>query len=177
MGCVRGRRKDGRRKRLDGRSGVGQRATRWICATDSYTNAERTGDIRRRRMRFPYKRFANGILRPIIRINLEYGGIILPHEALLDSGADMCIFHASIGRILGLNIENGKSARVAGVTGTIETFYIHKVILRLGAQGFETDVGFLPRMSDDGIGILGQIGFFDQFAVKFDYRNQEVELL
>ncbi len=128
-------------------------------------------------MKFSYKRFPNGIIRPIIRINLEHGGMILPHEALIDSGADMCIFHASIGRILGLNVENGKPARVAGVTGTIETYYIHRITLRLGAQGFETDVGFLPRMSDDGIGILGQIGFFDQFAVTFDYRNQEVELL
>lgn len=42
-------------------------------------------------MKFPYKRVAPGLIRPIIPIELSYQGISIPYEVLIDSGADFCV--------------------------------------------------------------------------------------
>ena len=58
-------------------------------------------------MKFKYKDYGYGILRPVISIEVKYKEISVPYEVLVDSGADICIFHASIGEVLGLDVEKG----------------------------------------------------------------------
>lgn len=48
--------------------------------------------------------------------------------------------------------------------------------ITVGGWSYATQVGFLPNMANAGYRIVGQRGFFDIFAVKFDYLKQEIEL-
>lgn len=58
-------------------------------------------------MKFKYKNYGYGVIRPVIPIEIIYNKISVPHEVLIDSGADLCIFDAQIGEILGLDIASG----------------------------------------------------------------------
>src|SRR5262249_42505987 len=66
-----------------------------------------------------YMRLPNGIKRPIIRIAVEHKGRLVPYFGLIDSGADINLFHnlfhAEIAELLGLNLEGGERRTVAGV--------------------------------------------------------------
>lgn len=130
-------------------------------------------------MKFPYKKFLRGAfpatVRPIIPLKLSYKGTTLAHEALVDSGSDLCLFDAEFGELLGIDIESGEKTEVGGVTGAAAPYYWHDVTLNVGGHYFQTRVGFMRAIASD-YGILGQDGFFNFFVVKFDYRKEVVEL-
>lgn len=127
-------------------------------------------------MKFRYKKISPTIFRPIIRITLKNGKTSIPLEVLIDSGADICIFSSQIGELLGIDVKKGKAKKVTGVTGESETYYLHPVKLDVGGWEHPALVGFLETRSSDSYGIVGQIGFFDHFSVKFDYKKLEIEL-
>lgn len=127
-------------------------------------------------MKFRYKKFAPGVLRPIIPVAVEHEGRVLFYEVLVDSGADLCIFDAEIGEALGIDVERGARQDVAGLTGVSEPYFMHEVTLRVGGHPHRTKVGFMSSMGRYGHGIVGQLGFFDRYIVKFDYAKEEVEL-
>ncbi len=128
-------------------------------------------------MKFRYKKYGPNILRPVIPIEIVYQNIQVPYEVLIDSGADSNIFDAQIAEILGLNLLSGKVAEVAGITGKEEKYYIHYLDLKIGGHLYKNvEVGFLKQMSRFGYGVVGQNGFFNLFAVKFDLIKEEVEL-
>ncbi len=127
-------------------------------------------------MKFRYKKLGRGILRPIIPITLHYQIHTVRYEALVDSGADFCIFHAEIGSLLGLNIQKGKASRVGGITGVSQPYFIHPVTLEIGGNKYPIEAGFSKYIADLGHGVLGQNGFFELFVVKFDLLKEEVEL-
>jgi hypothetical protein len=68
-------------------------------------------------MKFKYKKYGLGILRPVIPIEIIYKDRAVPYEVLVDSGADFCIFDAEIGEILSIDIISGEKQEVAGITG------------------------------------------------------------
>ena len=78
--------------------------------------------------------------------------------------------------MLGIDLERGEKNKVGGITGTIEPFYIHSVVLDVGGIIFPARVGFLKHIARLGYGVVGQKGFFDHFVVKFHRLKQEVEL-
>ncbi len=127
-------------------------------------------------MRFPYKRVAPGIIRPIIPIELSYRDISIPYEVLIDSGADFCIFDAEIAELLNLPITKGERRQFAGVTGDRAFMYMHPVEMKIGNWSYKIEVGFSSDMGPYAHGIVGQVGFFDKFVVKFDYLKEEVEI-
>jgi len=121
--------------------------------------------------------FGNSILKPIIPIKVLVTAKEVEYAALIDSGADFCIFDAEIGEYLGLNIKEGVKISFGGIQerGGAEAF-LHEVNLNIGGWNYETNVGFSYDVAKHGFGILGQKGFFDIFTVKFDYQKEEVEL-
>jgi aspartyl protease len=127
-------------------------------------------------MKFRYKKYGPDVLRPVIPIEITYEERSIKYEALVDSGADFCIFDAQIAAILGIQVENGQSREVAGITGTKEKYYVHSITLKIGGWPYKTDVGFLPNIARLGYGVVGQRGFFDKFVVKFDLQKEEIEL-
>ncbi|TSC90098.1 MAG: Uncharacterized protein G01um10145_202 [Microgenomates group bacterium Gr01-1014_5] len=126
-------------------------------------------------MKFKYKKFGK-ILRPVIPIEVATRESCVRYSVLVDSGADLCIFHSDIGTALGLNVESGIPREVSGITGSPEKYYLHKVSISIGGWDHEVEVGFFPRMPDYSYGVVGQYGFFDKFVVKFDLLKEEIEL-
>jgi len=126
-------------------------------------------------MKFSYKKIGNAF-RPIIPIEIEHDGKSISHSVLVDSGADVCIFDAEIGELLGLDIESGEKDNVAGITGVAEPYYFHEVVIKVGGWPYKIKAGFLRNFGKYGHGIVGQKGFFDIFVVKFDLLKGEVEL-
>lgn len=129
---------------------------------------------------FPQKSeiFGNAILKPIIPIRISYGNNSLKYSALIDSGADFCIFHSQIGEYFGLDIKSGPKDSFSGITPgiTMAEVYFHEITLNVGGWDYKTIVGFSEGIADFGYGLLGQKGFFDIFVVKFDLIKEEVEL-
>lgn len=127
-------------------------------------------------MKFRYKKITEGILRPIIPIEIIYKNQRIRYEVLVDSGADGNIFDAEIGKILNIDIERGEKKTVGGITGVTEEYYIHPVIINVGGWEYKTQAGFLPNIAHLGYGVVGQRGFFDIFIVKFDLIKAIIEL-
>ncbi len=127
-------------------------------------------------MKFRYKKYSAQVLRPVIPIEIIHQGRVVTYEVLVDSGADVCIFDAQIGEILGIDIAKGDRQEVGGITGIVEPYYIHPVTINVGGWSYEIKAGFLPGIARLGYGVVGQRGFFDVFVVKFDLVKEEIEL-
>ncbi len=132
-------------------------------------------------MKFKYKKFITSrgiILRPVIPVKLKSASENFDYEVLVDSGADICIFHSEIGELLNLNVLKGKPYEVFGVGGKASIYYLHKIMIEIGGRSHEIEAGFMPSVSGYTMrhGIVGQKGFFDKFVVKFDLVKEEVEL-
>lgn len=123
------------------------------------------------------KLFGFSLLKPIIPITILSNEKQVSYLALIDSGADFCIFDAAIGIYLGIDIKKGEQINFGGIqeTGQAEA-YLHKITLNIGGFSYETIVGFSDCIAKRGFTILGQKGFFDKFSVKFDYSKSEIEL-
>lgn len=141
-------------------------------------------------MKFPFERYPahpipthpnrNSVLRPTIPVYLinKETGADIGYLALIDSGADYCIFHASIGETIGLNIQNGGKMEYVGVSGVKQAAYFHNVILSIGGWKFNTYIGFSYDFDkiEMPYGVLGQDGFFDKFKIVLDINKPEIEL-
>ena len=128
-------------------------------------------------MKFSYQKYGLA-LRPVIEIKLKLGSKSFLYEALIDSGADVCLFHSEVGKAIGLDIEKGELRRLIGVGGKSALYYVHEVEIEVGGWAYRIEAGFMPDISGKIIqhGLLGQKGFFENFVVKFDYKKEEIEL-
>lgn len=130
-------------------------------------------------MKFKYKKFANGILRPIIPIDFFHADNSeekTTFEVLVDSGADQSILPADIAEIIGINVESGQPGRFMGITGTEKELFMHEITMAVGGRQIQTRVSFTYALPPQAMGVVGQHGFFDFFVVKFDLRKALIEL-
>ena len=128
-------------------------------------------------MKLDYKRYGK-TLRPVIPVTIQHGEAKIGYEVLVDSGADLCIFHEEIGTALGIDVRKGEKCEVFGVGGKASFYYLHTVTLVVGEWPHKVEVGFMPDVAGRVMpyGIVGQKGFFGRFVVKFDLLKEEVEL-
>lgn len=125
-------------------------------------------------MRYKYHQLRNKLdpndvlLVPVIPVALGYRGKGIIVSALIDSGADMCLFHSSIARTLGIDLQSGKEIEIKTLAVEPVPCYVHTVHLGIkGEPGIDIQIGFLERdLIADG-GLLGQEGFFDHFDIRF----------
>jgi len=131
----------------------------------------------------PSEAFPTGEVRdyPLIPVGLSYSGQTTAFEflAIIDSGADHCVFPALFGRQVGIPIETGRKASTVGVTGVGLTYY-HQVdvLVYLQEQSYQFTcyAGFMPDLDPAGVGLLGRDGFFNLFAkVAFNTSQRVVE--
>jgi aspartyl protease len=131
-------------------------------------------------MKFAYKQFASGIERPIIPIIVRNPATeqSVRYLALVDSGADQCVFAGEIGELIGLDVTAGTEHTVSGVVaGQTRPYYLHDVEIEVGGRCRPATVGFMPDLAPNGHGLLGQTGFFDLFSfVKFERPKGTIEL-
>ena len=134
-------------------------------------------------IKFPYRFIpgARGVTpRPVIPIQmgLTEESAIYGYVALIDSGADICLFPSLIAKEIGiLDITSGIKNRVLGVVaGLSADYYMHRVVVKIGGWPYRMDVGFMSELQKVGYGILGQKGFFENFVVKLNLKKGEIEL-
>jgi hypothetical protein len=91
-----------------------------------------------------------------------------PFEALIDSGASRCLFHADIAAAAGIKkFRTGKYLTTGGiVTGATLDLYAHDVRLHIGADSFKITGYFSDRLPISAL--LGRNGFFNNYIVTFD---------
>jgi len=127
-------------------------------------------------MKFKYKKITQEIIRPIIPVILRYKqNKPVAFEALVDSGADMCVFPAQIGELLGINIKSGIIGSLSGVIGKSGKIYYHNIIVEIGGNSTQINAGFSYSKKIQ-CGFLGQKGIFNIYIVQFQYRKAIIEL-
>src|SRR5271165_4117831 len=123
--------------------------------------------------------FPNGqvIARPLLVVKLSCkNGSTFSCVAIVDSGADHCLFPASFANALGLDILKMKSNLVGGVGSSANTTYYDTIEIDFGAGGFEAYVGFTSGMDSHGVGLLGQVGFFDRFEIMMSHKTGQFHI-
>jgi hypothetical protein len=120
--------------------------------------------------------FGSNVLKPIIPIGLINKERSLGFAALIDSGADFCIFPMGLAESLGVTIDKSKAEGFAGISGEPSRAYFSDLTIEIGGWRYKTLVSFSSDISPRGYGILGQKGFFDFFKVTFDLEKEEIEL-
>ena len=122
---------------------------------------------------FPRRFSAN---RPVIPVTLINNGKRIKYLCLIDSGADLCIFHAEIGEQIGVEVEKGKLLDFSGISASNMKAYFHDIRIDVGGYEFDCYAGFSRDLDRLPYGVLGQQGFFDLFISMFDYSKGRVEL-
>lgn len=115
-------------------------------------------------------------IRPVIPIRLIRGEKAVRYLTIIDSGADLCIFHAEIGELIGIAVESGKLLQFSGISGQQLTAYFHNIKVEVGGYEFDCYAGFSRDLGNLPYGLLGQLGFFNLFDVLFDYNKERIEL-
>lgn len=135
-------------------------------------------------MKFPYQReparpstaFPERAvqLRPRIPIRIRYGVQFYDVLALIDSGADTCVFPAELARALSIELNSDRMDTLRGIGGGSLRCWFRAVQVEVGGHPMTIDAAF----ADDAntVPLLGQHSFFDQFTVIFKKRKSTVEL-
>lgn len=126
-------------------------------------------------MIFHYEEITPQIRRPIVPVFLKSKSTFIFYHALIDSGADYCIFSLNIADLLEIKLLKRHEVNFRGVGKDKVYGYLEEITLKIGNVSYETHVIFAD-ISDFGHGILGQIGFFDHFDVRLNYKNLRIEI-
>lgn len=102
-----------------------------------------------------------------------------------DSGADQCVFPLSFAIALGLDPLTMKQQITGGVGNSGNVTYYENLTIEVGEFvdiggtstfdvrfSFQTYAGFTAGLEAQGLGLLGQSGFFENFLVNFDHKNR-----
>ena len=123
-----------------------------------------------RRSKVPIQR------RPLVEVTLYQGSRQAKTSALVDSGADYCVFNVAYARLLHIDLASCKTTRMQGVSGVPMNTYT--TTLAVAAEGLSTVQ--VPVMFVDSPGVdalIGQVGFFDQHRVSFDRGADTFEIV
>ena len=132
------------------------------------------------RKRFDYRKIPDYTLprrqwvkRPMLQVTLFNGERRQTVISLVDSGADDCLFHSSIGDRLGIDVESGQLKSYEGIAeGHPIDAYLH--IIELQVQDFSERISIQAGFTHaEGVhGLLGQAGFFQNYRIIFErYRG------
>src|SRR5438105_690156 len=104
--------------------------------------------------------------RPIVNVRLFFGDRHQKVLALIDSGADITLFHLSLAKTLGITAFE-REGRVYGISE--EQMPVHYQKLNLQLDGIEEPIEIEAGFVDSpGVGaLLGQSGFFEHFRICF----------
>jgi predicted aspartyl protease len=121
---------------------------------------------------FDYREINEFRYRPIVPVDLWVDGEIFPYEALVDSGADFCVFPCEVAEVLGIVPEEGIEIKLDGIGATSAKGYVHKINMKIDVFEYEASVVFSNALVDYSHGLLGQAGLFDEHVICFDHPNK-----
>ncbi len=98
-----------------------------------------------------------------IPITLQYGDVISPFTAKLDTGSSFCIFERIHGEMLGLDVERGERQQIGTAIGSFITFG-HEVTI--SALGFSFDsVVYFAQDENFRRNVLGRHGWLNKIKL------------
>lgn len=134
-------------------------------------------------MKFPYLKQPSflrpqdrWLARPIIPVRLIYENNSINVAALIDSGADFCLFNAEIGRRLGIPIEQGRPLEFFGIAKLPIKVYLHPIKLQVIGMDSPIEISIAFTQSEGVGAILGQEGFFNAYKIKFEKSHNVIEI-
>ncbi len=68
--------------------------------------------------------------------------------ALLDSGADVSMFHGDWARKIGLKVKSGRKGNIGGIGAGGGLYYFHRIFLQVGSNTVKCDVAFSDGHGD-----------------------------
>lgn len=124
----------------------------------------------------PYTRIRRASL-PLIPVTLfkSDGVPLLPLLALVDSGANISLFHAEVAELLGLDLTTGVKIPLGGIKDSIEA-YVHSVQCTISQCSFLCRIAFSEQFTA-AFNVLGRLDFFEKFAVLLDESDQKLYLM
>jgi hypothetical protein len=87
-------------------------------------------------------------------------------EAMIDTGASRCIFHAQIGESVGFDVRKGIEENTIGVSGLQTRLYVHEVAVYTVSGIIKIRAGFSYELPLAGL--LGRRGFLSEFKFTLD---------
>ena len=120
------------------------------------------------------------LYRPLIDIQLSHpntGKATPPIQAVLDSGADICMASQDIALWLGIMFEGNEEVVTFATANETTSQAIKKTITFITQEGiYKCPFFFVDGITPDKKPLLGQQGFFDHFKVCFDLKNKAFEI-
>jgi hypothetical protein len=117
-------------------------------------------------------------IRPYIPVSLHSKNGSIPSVlALIDSGADFCMFDGALSYMLDVDLSSLHQITLSGINGSAVGYVAH---LEIGINDYflPVPVVFSFDFSPVGFGgIIGQVGFFDAFKIEFDRANKALHLI
>ena len=108
-----------------------------------------------------------------MRVRLSHGGTRTPEFlALLDSGADLSMFHADLAVYLGIDLATCQTAQSGGIGGVVATF-ICPIQLEVERSSFRAEVMFSAQIPPT-VALLGRHSVFERFRFGFDQRSNRL---
>lgn len=112
---------------------------------------------------------------PLLQVFIRCELNMRPVLALVDSGAADCIFSASIGEVLGIDVTSGTPHKFHAFDKKETQGFVHTVHLQV--TGFthwiEVEAVFIES---EVIPILGQSGFFENYQIVFERFKRQFEI-
>ncbi len=130
-------------------------------------------------MVFKYSLIANhrvlgAIYRPQLPVSFHRDVYGFKCLAVIDSGSYLTVLNKVYARKLGLLWDNGIETDILGIYGTKQKCYVHEFeidIIGLPDSRRTIKAGFVDLDNVDVL--LGQIGFFEHYYVKFRHPERE----
>jgi hypothetical protein len=128
-------------------------------------------------LKYKYQTIGSSKLpRPFIPLTLRHNDRTVKIKALIDSGADFCMFDGELADILDIDLSKLEKIKINGVAGTATCYVAH---IEIGVDGkfFPSPAIFSLEFSPDEFGgLAGQLGFFDTFTIEFNRKAMSVVL-
>lgn len=119
---------------------------------------------------FKYKREPSRIKgkliqRPVADVFLmnEVGNWIEFHP-YIDSGADVTLIPLSLGKLIGLRVDEDKIEQIGGIRGSVPVIY-HQVKLKIGEKELSIQIAW--ALIEEVPPLLGRTDIFDYFHITF----------
>jgi hypothetical protein len=99
-----------------------------------------------------------------------------------DSGADQCVFPLSFASLLGLDPLKMPMQMTGGVGSAANVTHYADIevqipVTQTASISFSVFAGFTAGLEAQGIGLLGQSGFFEKFQVVFSHSSKTFQIL
>jgi hypothetical protein len=112
---------------------------------------------------------------PLLQVFIRYGMNMRPVLALVDSGSSDCVFSASFGEVLGIDVPAGKPHHFHAFDLKEVQGFVHKVHLQVNGFPHWIDVDAV-FIESEVLPILGQRNFFESYQIVFERYRRKFEI-